>query len=362
VLATNPLTVLTYILVMASNEHKKLADIIKGVHNHLRRQFQSCKEDETIVDSLWDEHCKRVDVLSNYAMAMQTLASVHWKQNNTTSRIDWCHSTIMDYFFNGWMQKCLEKDYKWKMKNEKDGSVNGIEEDVKECHHVREKISSGNKLRLLDVGSCYNPFCAYEEYSTVAVDLCPATSSVYKCDFIKVQVRPFPSEDISIYFQKLTSPILSLPASTFHIVVFSLLLEYLPLQSQRLICCKKAVELLVDNGLLLIITPDSKHQNYNSRMMKSWKFSLESLGLKRVVYVKQKHLHCLAFRKISKQFQDLLRHTVLTEFSSGLYIPQDFNDFTSQTLPDASVPLKQVDDSQVIKNNFIELPDSSCFD
>lgn len=30
------------------------------------------------------------------------------------------------------------------------------------------------KLNLLDVGSCYDPFSAYSEFSSVAIDLYPA--------------------------------------------------------------------------------------------------------------------------------------------------------------------------------------------
>ena len=113
-----------------------------------------------------------------------------------------------------------------------------------------------------------------------------------------------------------------LPAGSFHIIIFSLLLSYFPSYVQRWECCKKAHRLLCTNGILLVITPDSSHQNKNSAMMKSWKTGIESLGFVRWKYQKQTHLHCMAFRKVAPC------HTY--HYSSGsselMYIPQDFQE------------------------------------
>lgn len=113
-----------------------------------------------------------------------------------------------------------------------------------------------------------------------------------------------------------------LPAGSFHIIIFSLLLSYFPSCVQRWECCKKAHRLLCTNGILLVITPDSSHQNKNSAMMKSWKTGIESLGFVRWKYQKQTHLHCTAFRKVAPC------HTY--HYSSGsselMYIPQDFQE------------------------------------
>jgi len=32
------------------------------------------------------------------------------------------------------------------------------------------------KIRLLDVGSCYNPFQAFAEFSAIGIDICPAVN------------------------------------------------------------------------------------------------------------------------------------------------------------------------------------------
>lgn len=116
--------------------------------------------------------------------------------------------------------------------------------------------------------------------------------------------------------------ITSLPGESFHVVVFSLLLEYLPSPQQRWTCCKKAHRLLMLDGLLLIVSPDSHHQQRNAPMMKSWKMAVESLGFSRWRYVKQEHLHCIAFRKTRCPVDD---GSDLGEAAAAtmLYIPQD---------------------------------------
>ena len=79
--------------------------------------------------------------------------------------------------------------------------------------------------------------------------------------------------------------------------------------------------LLKVNGLLLVITPDSKHQNRNVPMMKRWKVAIESIGFVRWRYVKHNHAHCMAFRKLLTP----ARHEPLKEGPSMLTIPQEFN-------------------------------------
>ena len=110
-------------------------------------------------------------------------------------------------------------------------------------------------------------------------------------------------------------------AGAYQVVVFSLFLSYLPRPRQRLECCVKAHQLLRPHGLLLVVTPDSSHQNRRVDMMKSWKASLEKIGFHRCKYSKLTHLHCMAFRKVTMETVGLDRlEQVVWE---GLYIPQD---------------------------------------
>ena len=149
--------------------------------------------------------------------------------------------------------------------------------------------------------------------------------NVFKCDFLNLTIdnnKPiFDESRFEEFYSRLTSPITVIPGSTFHVVVFSLLLEYFPSRDQRWRCCEKAHELLTVNGLLLIITPDSHHQNKNAPMMKSWKRALEIIGFERHRYEKQEHLHCTAYRKVLKSHSA----SVSGRDPDLLFIPQDFS-------------------------------------
>lgn len=111
----------------------------------------------------------------------------------------------------------------------------------------------------------------------------------------------------------------ALPRESFDVVVFCLLLTYLPSRQQRWQCCLKAHKLLKENGLLLIITPDSSHQNKNMVMIKSWKAAIESIGFFRWKYHKASHTHCMAFRKTK-----VCKAACVGMGPEMLYIHQDF--------------------------------------
>ena len=113
-----------------------------------------------------------------------------------------------------------------------------------------------------------------------------------------------------------------LKTKSFDVVVFSLLLSYLPLSQQRLECCCRAHRLLRLHGLLLVIVPDSSHQNKHVAMMKDWKTCIEAIGFHRWKYYKDTHLHCMAFRKTQPRsdYNELLEKSCYC-----LYIPQDRN-------------------------------------
>ena len=116
--------------------------------------------------------------------------------------------------------------------------------------------------------------------------------------------------------------IFSIKSNSFDVVVFSLLLSYLPLPLQRLKCVINAHKILKIHGLLLIIAPDSSHQNKHTAMMKSWKTAIEAVGFHRWKYVKETHLHCLAFRKTTTtRSTDYSKQ--LDNFHHLMYIPQD---------------------------------------
>ena len=179
--------------------------------------------------------------------------------------------------------------------------------------------------------------------------------SVHKCDFLNLQLQPSiecAPDTVDTYLRTLKSPVETLPRETFHVVVFSLLLSYFPSPYQRWICCQKAHQLLQLNGVLLIITPDSSHQNRNAAMIKSWKRAVESLGFRRWLYVKDTHLHYMAFRKVSQE----LSLAMIDAGPDLLYIPQDFNEDAEESVFDETYHRTEGEDG-LLSEGFLELPE-----
>ena len=107
--------------------------------------------------------------------------------------------------------------------------------------------------------------------------------------------------------------------SSFDVVVFSLLLEYLPSPFQRWTCVSRAWEVLRLYGLLVIVTPDSHQVHRAAVRMRSWRTAIEAAGFHRVRYEKLDHLHCMAYRKVPRD------HRAVPDMAHMIYIPQDNN-------------------------------------
>ncbi|XP_056137512.1 S-adenosylmethionine sensor upstream of mTORC1 [Lampris incognitus] len=346
-----------YMLIPAGapckKEQEKLSGVVKSVHRRLRRKYREVGD----FDKIWREHCEDEQTLSQYALAMKNLADNHWAKNcEGEGRIEWCRSVCQEYFLDGGMKRMLEKDEKRArlaigltgagLIDQPEGVVPG-------------SVSQFGKMRLLDVGSCFNPFLRFDEFLTVGIDIVPAVESVYKCDFLNLQLQQplqLAGDAVEAFLRQLHNPIDVLPAQLFHVVVFSLLLSYFPSPYQRWICCKKAHELLELHGLLLIITPDSSHQNRHALMMRSWRVAVESLGFKRFKYIKFPHMHLIAFRKVSVATTSDL---VSRNYPEMLYIPQDFHSHEEEEdYADVPVqPRSDFEDDQLAWG-FTELPDT----
>ncbi|KAK3103867.1 hypothetical protein FSP39_022514 [Pinctada imbricata] len=314
-------------------EHKLLADFIKGVHSDLRRELSV---GERSLDEIWGKHCENETVLKQYADCMYKLATEHWTSQPQT-RIEWCRDAVREYYNDGGLQRCLDKDRK-RMQWRKIGGENSAEEEKEKTNidetAVKDETSETSfqcrrlgsfaqgKLYLLDVGSCYNPFSEFEEFISIGIDLCPANEKVHRCDFTNIQI----DRELSMgNFVHITSTpdhqLVSFPHGAFDVVVFSLLLEYLPAPKQRWLCCTNAFELLKTNGLFIIISPDSHKQHRNAAMIKSWKTCIEAMGFCRWKYEKLEHIHCMVFRKVKSDVEigDEDGH-----YSNMMFIHQDF--------------------------------------
>ncbi|KAK4877168.1 hypothetical protein RN001_009674 [Aquatica leii] len=293
---------------MANAEHLKLSEFIKKVHEDLRN-------DSKILgfDKAWDKHCANKETLKKYAETMNELSNTHWERNykkenaTASSRVQWIYNYCKFYFYQEELvrQRMRELD---------------IAEKINTKIREIDFLNNCDKIRLLDVGSCYNPFEIFTCFDVLALDIAPANSQVKFCDFLNVEI----TADSIVLIDN--GAVHKLPQCTYHVVLFSLLLEYLPSAEQRMLCCKKAYDLLCHEGLLIIITPDSKHVGANAKYMKSWRYNLAKIGFSRIKYEKLSHIHCMAFRK-SLDFKIAERWAILQnkEFFDNIFIPQDFN-------------------------------------
>ena len=130
---------------MASDEHKDLATFIKSVHKELR---QDVEKSEGSLESVWERHLGRTETLRTYAEAMKTLATQHWTDNNN-SRILWLYRHIDQYYFNGGLQSEQIRDEKFAKRH---GEI-----------LADFQPPSVERPRVLDVGSCYNPFNVFDK-------------------------------------------------------------------------------------------------------------------------------------------------------------------------------------------------------
>ncbi|EDW59978.1 S-adenosylmethionine sensor upstream of mTORC1 [Drosophila virilis] len=298
---------------MATEEHQRLANIVKSCHDSLRQLTKLYGAERA-----WQEHTgpHNAKKLAEYADAMQQLAGIWESNTNKTelqarSRIKWTIDYITKYFYT-------EGIYLQKRQREQRLLASYNELADSECAYMDEPP---DRVRLLDVGSCFNPFGNIPHLEVTAIDLCPAPGAlVLQGDFLTVDV------DATLKQPEISNQsVKKLPAGYYHCVIFSLLLEYMPSAEQRLLCCQKAYELLGPEGILVIITPDSQHVGKNASIMKNWRFALAKLGLLRVRFEKLPHITCMVFRRAISQH--LSQHWASVHREEGICetirIPQD---------------------------------------
>ena len=259
-----------------------LANIIKGTHAELRLKVQKIvsetptNELESRLNDVWNNHADIV-MSSNqksYANAMGTLARQVWEHDSSAedrsqSRIDWIKRHIDKYFF--------ENDHFRFEERLQRKLLHLADPDPETMIYDTTSISFGEKISVLDVGSCYNPLGKFSRYHVVAIDLSPATKNVFQCDFVNVKLIDNSSGDQMTFDENDPTRIVSISTNSFDVVVFCLLLEYLPLSQLRYRVCQKALRVLKNGGLLIIVTPDSCHQGKNLDQVKYLHRSVSSL-------------------------------------------------------------------------------------
>ncbi|XP_058804991.1 S-adenosylmethionine sensor upstream of mTORC1 isoform X1 [Phymastichus coffea] len=332
----------------ASEEHKKLAAFIKNIHLQLRIDCEKHGANEA-----WEIHTLQEEKLKNYAESMYQLATQHWaikpKEMDPISycRIEWIKNQCKHYFTERGMKKFDEKE-KHLMRN--------FVQELEDLESVQIKTIIEPKICVLDVGSCYNPFRHDDLFSVTAIDIAPYSKDVIKCDFLNLKIdnQTVYSEDRGMLYE--------MQKESFDAVIFSLFLEYIPCPKQRFSCCEKAYQLLKSKGILLIVTPDSKHAGANTKIVNtSWKIILAQLGFMRISYEKLQHVHCMAFRKCFYKESALkcINWNKIPDdkelfFSSRIFIPQDFQNKKDQNIDYTEKTVKYSIDE--IISLFNELP------
>lgn len=114
---------------------------------------------------------------------------------------------------------------------------------------LKSNLFHDTQIQLLDIGSCYNYFygCSdASQFSTLALDLCPAHESVYCGDFLAIQAgNIFLTEALTtIPRGNCDLRILELPSNYFDAITLSLVLSYLPSFREREAMIRKARLLL----------------------------------------------------------------------------------------------------------------------
>ncbi|XP_059080879.1 S-adenosylmethionine sensor upstream of mTORC1-like [Tigriopus californicus] len=269
---------------------QSIASRIKSVHAKLRQDCHGSNQEQA--REIWACHTRDQSLLSHYASDMYTLATEYWPQEDAqVSRNTWIHAQVQQYFQGGLEQKV------WQRIRKKVPSTASDPPDP--------VLGPLKGPQVLDVGSCYNPLSLLApDWSICAIDLAPTPQTgVYTCDFLAVDLVPsLKGEGLQLDKAQVTA----LPLDYFEVVVFSLLLEYLPTPLLRYEACQRAYDVLRPGGILVIVTPDSSHQAKNFSLIRSWRIALCGLGFTRVTYEKLPHLTGLTFLKLgSPDFQSL---------------------------------------------------------
>ena len=125
-------------------------------------------------DELWREHIRDRDGLHAYSVAMQRLATGSWAGREDGGRISWCVEASGGYFSRH-LEHLLLKD----LRRLGHGMPTLVPPSLlpASAEAVTETVSAlhGRAWRLLDVGSCYNPFQAWPQFVVTAIDIAPAT-------------------------------------------------------------------------------------------------------------------------------------------------------------------------------------------
>ena len=185
---------------LAEERERGLAAAVKSVHAHLRCMMNSeqtficsssvstslCAHVATCrdyisggksVDELWRNHVSDKDVLRAYSKAMRDLATGPWAGREDGDRISWCVQTCEEYGSHR-LEQLVLKDLR-RLGYDKSTLVQPslLPTSQPAVRDMVVKLQS-RTWRLLDVGSCYNPFLTWPQFVVTAIDIAPASEVI----------------------------------------------------------------------------------------------------------------------------------------------------------------------------------------
>eukprot|EP00756_Hemistasia_phaeocysticola_P056902 Hpha_TRINITY_DN33546_c0_g1::TRINITY_DN33546_c0_g1_i1::g.171125::m.171125 len=290
-----------------------LSDVIKGHHKRLRDALRKGKT----VDEVWKENLGDQGGLQSYADAMRDLGT-RW-EGHGSDRVEWAVQQVLRYFGLGPVTETEEgaddvPGQKRRRETEPAlcGLVGALTKPVRrdyftqhgkmmptdEHRALAERVLSehgvpaGQRVRILDVGSCYNPLVRHPLaglLEVTATDLCPAAgSAVLRCDWTEVGFGEAERREAGC--------LEVVRRGSYDAVLFSLLLSYLPCPRLRLRCVENAFRALRHQGLLLIEEPRTIGKR-DAAWSAEWRNVIEALGFVRQSHAVMAKLVCTGYRK-----------------------------------------------------------------
>lgn len=138
-------------------------------------------------------------------------------------------------------------------------------------------------VRLLDIGSSINRFKDWPFYVEAhALDLQPAAEDVYQADFFELEIVEAPDAESPLCVKD--GKLEGLVATSFDVVVLSLVLSFLPSPEKRIEMVAKARQCLRDHrGLLFVVEGGSAIMEgnwYQKDAAAEWSQAMETAGFK----------------------------------------------------------------------------------
>lgn len=289
----------------------------------------------------WEDATSDSEALARYSESAARMGQRVWVRDSNA----WMASYITSYFLHG---GAMKQYYKAKGCSS-DGMLRNLMLIPAEQVQAQGPGPQGpgqavqRKIRVLDVGSCYNPLQSTDasvHMDITAVDLYPQHPSVFACDFLSLRIgAPDSAPVITVDPQQPQfQQIQQLPGESFDAITMSLVLSYLPspVMREQMVAKARALlrpasSVLYDAGILVIIEKESIFHKVRddlhapSALLSAWKQSFLQQGYEIVKYSamnagkSDRKTHTFVVKK-STTFAPVLPADL-----QGMWIKQDFD-------------------------------------